>query len=774
MRRSAVHRRAVLDAESDACLAAAAAGGNADAFEELYRRHSPAAWGVAQAVVRNPDDAADAVGEAFSRVLRVLHERPERASSLRFRPYLLASTRHAAIDIVRRGSRVRPSEEVAGRAPASAAADVVVAREESALVARAFEELPERWRSALWLIDVERMSTRDAGSVLGVEPNNAAQLAARARSRLRERYLQAHVPNHIGPLCRDMVAGMGGYLAGTASSGRRAAIDAHVEECAECAERLAHVRDLGIPLRRALLPLPLLLHRRVLRSWSDSHPARGSTLVDAAASRILATPEHAVGEGWAVLVQQLSSASPLVERLVAGASAAVLVAGLSVASVKAPDPQERRDGGQVAAAAAAPDGGLTPSGTGPGQPGPTAGSAQYSEPRTPAGSGPGSAGTAAAVVPASGPTAAAAPATLSTAPGVSPAATAPGAPPAGGAAPLAPLAPVLQGPLVAGTDLTGAVLPAVDLSGVDFTGAVLTGADLTGADLQGAILSGADLTQAALSGVNLSDATLQGSVLPRADLRGANLDGAVLRTADLSQAALTETSLVGTDLSKAVLAGADLRGADLQGAVLTGANLIGADLAGADLRGADFTGAALQGTNLLGATGAEAARAAAQVTGAVPALASQLPAVGLPTGPVAAAVPPLAPLAQPPSLPVVGSLPASTPSTLVPQAPLPSLPTVAPQTLLSPPQAPSTPLPALPVPVPPTPVISSVAPPASVVPGATSVLAPVEPAVSGVTSVAAPAVPQAVPPNPVQAPLTTVPGGLQLPPLTGALGLPSL
>jgi RNA polymerase sigma factor (sigma-70 family) len=346
--RSAVRRRSLV-AQSDDALAREAAAGDVEAFGELYRRHASAAWGVAQAVVRNRDDASDAVAEAFTKVLKtVVGAGSVGDEPLRFRPYLLTATRHAAIDLVRRRSRTEPAEAIEHSVPApdGQPVDHLVAREEEGLAVEAFARLPERWRTAVWLIDVEHLSTRDAGAVLGVEPNNAAQLAARGRARLREHFLQAHVPNHIQPACQKVVGSLGGYLAGTASASRRADVDDHVAGCGECAERLAHVRDLGLVLRRAILPIPLLLDRRISRSLQDAYGS-ASWLSQGPAARIVSLGSRGPLDTWSAVVEHLSAASPAVERLVASVTAAAFVVGVSTAAVKT---QEGGSSGQHTAA----------------------------------------------------------------------------------------------------------------------------------------------------------------------------------------------------------------------------------------------------------------------------------------------------------------------------------------------------------------------------------------------------------------------------------------
>src|SRR5258708_4053553 len=134
---------------ADTQLAARASDGDATAFEMLYRRHANAAWRVAQAVAGNPDDAADAVSEAFTRLLHAMAEGGV-AAGAPFRPYLLVATRNAAIDILRRRNRVQPVDadvdlrELPAATPAGPS-DRLVESVDAALVGAAFRSLPERW-----------------------------------------------------------------------------------------------------------------------------------------------------------------------------------------------------------------------------------------------------------------------------------------------------------------------------------------------------------------------------------------------------------------------------------------------------------------------------------------------------------------------------------------------------------------------------------------------------------------------------------------------------
>jgi RNA polymerase sigma factor (sigma-70 family) len=232
--------------------------GSAEAFEELYRRHATAAWRVAQAVAHNPDDASDAVAEAFTRVFKVLPT-GRLTQDVAFRPYLLAAVRNAAIDGLRKSGRVRPTDEIERfdhQAYGSGPSERLMIGDDRLKMAEAFANLPERWRSVLWMTEVEGMPARDVAKLLGLSANGVAQLAVRARAGLRDRYLQAHVRNHAAPRCVFTVEHLGAYIGGGLSPRDLAKVDQHLADCADCRERVVELEDVGSTLRRIALPLP--------------------------------------------------------------------------------------------------------------------------------------------------------------------------------------------------------------------------------------------------------------------------------------------------------------------------------------------------------------------------------------------------------------------------------------------------------------------------------------------------------------------------------------
>jgi len=91
----------VPDRLTDATLIAAVRCGDVKAYGLLYERHLSAANRAASYLVTTTAEREDLVAEAFTRVLQVL--RSGRGPIHDFRPYLLVTMRHAAINAARRG-----------------------------------------------------------------------------------------------------------------------------------------------------------------------------------------------------------------------------------------------------------------------------------------------------------------------------------------------------------------------------------------------------------------------------------------------------------------------------------------------------------------------------------------------------------------------------------------------------------------------------------------------------------------------------------------------
>ena len=240
-------------------LVGLAAAGEQAAFAELYRRHvDPARW-AARGVAANAHDTADAVSDAFANVFRIVRAGrfPEGAE---FLPYVVTAARRAAIDQVRHSKRTVSGGDQFDddQSPSTAArpSERVVAVESAELVSRAFLGLPSHLRAVLFLTEVEGLPMREAAAMLGVTPNAAAQRAVRARARLRQRYLQAHLAPWAEDRCRSTVDQLGAYVGDGLSRRDIAKVEAHLEECETCRHRVTELQEIVTMLRRSVVPVP--------------------------------------------------------------------------------------------------------------------------------------------------------------------------------------------------------------------------------------------------------------------------------------------------------------------------------------------------------------------------------------------------------------------------------------------------------------------------------------------------------------------------------------
>lgn len=183
---------------TDETLAARAAAGDVPAFEEIVARYQARVFRLACRLTGNESDAADVLQETFLRVYRGLGS--FRGAS-RFGTWLYRVATNAALAHRRARSR-RPAESLEAFLPrfdgngahaatpaelqVAARADELIDRRVLADKARAgIERLPELYREAFVLRDLEEMPTAEVAEVLGLEPATVRQRVHRARLMLR-------------------------------------------------------------------------------------------------------------------------------------------------------------------------------------------------------------------------------------------------------------------------------------------------------------------------------------------------------------------------------------------------------------------------------------------------------------------------------------------------------------------------------------------------------------------------------------------------------------
>jgi RNA polymerase sigma-70 factor (ECF subfamily) len=171
----------VSDAEQDRALLQAHLDGDPGAFAERVRRHQGRLWVVAVRTLRDPEEAADALQDAFVSAFRnAASYRGEAAVTT----WLHRIVVNACLDRVRR-AKARPTvplpeTDVAARGDDHAAAEARVD------VQAALARLPEHQRVALVLVDLQDLSVAEAAAVLGVAEGTVKSRCARGRAALAE------------------------------------------------------------------------------------------------------------------------------------------------------------------------------------------------------------------------------------------------------------------------------------------------------------------------------------------------------------------------------------------------------------------------------------------------------------------------------------------------------------------------------------------------------------------------------------------------------------
>ncbi|MCC5576868.1 RNA polymerase sigma factor SigM [Microtetraspora sp. AC03309] len=174
---------AARSAVSDADLLSRHIGGDPHAFSEIVKRHRDRMWAVALRTLGDPDEAADAVQDAFVSAYRKAESfRGEAAVTT----WLHRIVVNACLDRMRRKS-VRPvadDELIEAAERDTPMPDQAGEREVSMDVSAALKVLPADQRAALVLVDMMGYSVEDAAGVLGVPAGTVKSRCARGRAKL--------------------------------------------------------------------------------------------------------------------------------------------------------------------------------------------------------------------------------------------------------------------------------------------------------------------------------------------------------------------------------------------------------------------------------------------------------------------------------------------------------------------------------------------------------------------------------------------------------------
>ena len=176
---------------TDADLIKAHAAGDPHAFNELVRRHRDRMWAVALRTVRDPEEAADALQDAFISAFRAASN--FRAES-QVTTWLHRIVVNACLDRIRR-RQARPTVPLPeqGHQEPAVPRDSMAERETRLVIKEALDELPEDQRAPIVLVDVEGYSVSETAEMLGIAEGTVKSRCARGRSKLAK--LLGHLRN---------------------------------------------------------------------------------------------------------------------------------------------------------------------------------------------------------------------------------------------------------------------------------------------------------------------------------------------------------------------------------------------------------------------------------------------------------------------------------------------------------------------------------------------------------------------------------------------------
>ena len=161
-------------------------------FQAAALPHLDDVYTLARYLMRNTHDAEDAVQECFLRALR--HFDSYRGPAMK--PWLFAILRNVCnAEFARRGKEELPTDYATDETlaeempmwqePQASPEKMIVQRQDSATIRRLVAELPEPFREAIVLREMNNLSYQEIAQVAGVPIGTVMSRLARARAMLR-------------------------------------------------------------------------------------------------------------------------------------------------------------------------------------------------------------------------------------------------------------------------------------------------------------------------------------------------------------------------------------------------------------------------------------------------------------------------------------------------------------------------------------------------------------------------------------------------------------
>lgn len=177
----------MIDPRDDTTLLQDHVAGDPHAFEILLTRHKDRLWAVALRTMRNPDEAADALQEAYLSAFRRAHTF---RGDAKFTTWMHRIVVNACLDRIRR-NKARSTDplpdepdRLAELTATTNTQDAIEAKEQHTDVLAALSRINADQRAAIVLVDMEGYTVEEAATILGCATGTVKSRCARGRAKL--------------------------------------------------------------------------------------------------------------------------------------------------------------------------------------------------------------------------------------------------------------------------------------------------------------------------------------------------------------------------------------------------------------------------------------------------------------------------------------------------------------------------------------------------------------------------------------------------------------
>jgi len=250
---------------ADERLAQLVAAGRERAFAVLYERYHQPLYRYCRSMLRNDQDAQDALQSTFAAALAALQESKRNAP---FRPWLFRIAHNEAITVIRRRRDAGQEISESMRGSARSASDEADDRARVASLMGDLAQLPERQRAALLMRELNGLSHAEISVALATTDTAAKQAIFDARNALTE-FAEGRA------LACEEVRRKISERDGRVLRSRR--VRSHLRDCSGCAAFAAAISERRSELRALVPLLPAATSAALLaRLGGGSAPGYGS------------------------------------------------------------------------------------------------------------------------------------------------------------------------------------------------------------------------------------------------------------------------------------------------------------------------------------------------------------------------------------------------------------------------------------------------------------------------------------------------------------------